>query len=111
MTQRSLKKGQNPSSWPSSLLLLCIRPCSGLILFSIQPAEAGRLVFLAAGDEALFVDAAAALAAMGTKSFYLGPAGAGEAYKRVCVCARVRVCVCVRARVCACVCPRPSRRW
>ena len=50
--------------------------------FSIGPAEAGRLIFLAAGDKSLFEDAAAALAAMGTKSLFLGPVGAGNCAHR-----------------------------
>jgi glyoxylate/succinic semialdehyde reductase len=43
----------------------------------------GQLVILAAGDAALYAEAAAAFGVMGKKSFYLGDAGAGAHMKLV----------------------------
>lgn len=54
-------------------------PVSG----SKGPAEQGQLIFLAAGDRALFDAAAGPLDAMGKRSFYLGDVGAGAHMKLV----------------------------
>lgn len=54
-------------------------PVSG----SKKPAEDGALVFLAAGDQSLFDDAAPAFEVMGKKSFYLGEVGNGARMKLV----------------------------
>ena len=50
---------------------------------STKPAEAGHLIFLAAGDKSLFDDAADMLQAMGKMSLFLGPVGAGTPIVRV----------------------------
>lgn len=52
-------------------------PVSG----SKKPAEDGALVFLCAGDESLYVDAAPALDVMGKKSFYFSEIGQGAQMK------------------------------
>ncbi|KAL6762565.1 6-phosphogluconate dehydrogenase [Haematococcus lacustris] len=54
-------------------------PVSG----SKKPAEDGKLIFLAAGDKALFDAATPALDVMGKASFYLGEVGAGANMKLV----------------------------
>jgi len=54
-------------------------PVSG----SKKPAEDGQLIFLAAGDKALFDECATALEAMGKKSLYLGETGGGARMKLV----------------------------
>jgi len=54
-------------------------PVSG----SKKPAEEGTLVILAAGDETLYADAAAALEAMGKKRVFLGDVGQGARMKLV----------------------------
>ncbi|KDP45174.1 hypothetical protein JCGZ_15039 [Jatropha curcas] len=54
-------------------------PVSG----SKQPAEAGQLVILAAGDEALYNEAIPAFDVMGKKSFFLGEIGNGAKMKLV----------------------------
>lgn len=43
----------------------------------------GQLIFLAAGDEALFKEAAPQFEAMGKASFYLGETGKGTEMKLV----------------------------
>ena len=50
---------------------------------STKPAEAGNLIFLAAGDKSLFDDAADMMQAMGKMSLFLGPVGAGTPMVRV----------------------------
>lgn len=54
-------------------------PVSG----SKAPAEQGKLIFLTAGDEALFTAVSAPLAAMGKAQYYLGEVGAGAKMKLV----------------------------
>lgn len=54
-------------------------PVSG----SKKPAEDGALVFLCAGDESLYHEAAPALNIMGKKSFYLGEVGRAAQMKLV----------------------------
>lgn len=54
-------------------------PVSG----SKKPAEDGALIFLTAGDEALFERASEALDAMGKSKFFLGEVGNGAAMKLV----------------------------
>ncbi|KAI8472738.1 MAG: 6-phosphogluconate dehydrogenase [Monoraphidium minutum] len=54
-------------------------PVSG----SKGPAEQGQLIFLCAGDRALFDAAAGPLDVMGKKAFYLGEVGAGAHMKLV----------------------------
>lgn len=54
-------------------------PVSG----SKKPAEEGTLVFLCAGDESLYRDAAPALQLMGKKSFYFQKVGQGAQMKLV----------------------------
>jgi len=54
-------------------------PVSG----SKKPAEDGALVFLCAGDDALYKEAIPALEVMGKKSFYFGEAGRGAKMKLV----------------------------
>ncbi len=54
-------------------------PVSG----SKKPAEDGTLVFLCAGDESLYRDAAPALQVMGKKSFYFKEVGQGAQMKLV----------------------------
>eukprot|EP00271_Cylindrocystis_brebissonii_P018806 TRINITY_DN546_c0_g2_i1.p1 TRINITY_DN546_c0_g2~~TRINITY_DN546_c0_g2_i1.p1 ORF type:complete len:300 (+),score=71.13 TRINITY_DN546_c0_g2_i1:255-1154(+) len=54
-------------------------PVSG----SKGPAQAGQLVIMAAGDEALFGEVAQAFDVMGKKTFYLGPVGGAARMKLV----------------------------
>eukprot|EP00197_Chlamydomonas_leiostraca_P011313 CAMPEP_0202865804 /NCGR_PEP_ID=MMETSP1391-20130828/6361_1 /ASSEMBLY_ACC=CAM_ASM_000867 /TAXON_ID=1034604 /ORGANISM="Chlamydomonas leiostraca, Strain SAG 11-49" /LENGTH=322 /DNA_ID=CAMNT_0049545681 /DNA_START=91 /DNA_END=1059 /DNA_ORIENTATION=- len=54
-------------------------PVSG----SKKPAEDGKLIFLTAGDQALFDAVAGPLGAMGKASFFLGEVGAGANMKLV----------------------------
>ncbi|KAF8058451.1 GLYR2 [Scenedesmus sp. PABB004] len=54
-------------------------PVSG----SKGPAEQGALIFLTAGDEALYAAAGGPLGVMGKASFFLGPVGAGARMKLV----------------------------
>ncbi|KAF8073093.1 NPF8.3 [Scenedesmus sp. PABB004] len=54
-------------------------PVSG----SKQPAVAGQLIILAAGDAALFAECGDAFGAMGKRSLFLGPVGAGARMKLV----------------------------
>ena len=54
-------------------------PVSG----SKKPAEDGQLIFLTAGDQALYVECKEALEAMGKKHLFLGKTGAGARMKLV----------------------------
>lgn len=60
--------------------VLCLQgPVSG----SKKPAIEGQLIILAAGDKGLFDECKDAFAAMGKRSLYLGPVGAGASMKLV----------------------------
>lgn len=59
------------------------RYLEGPVSGSKKPAIDGQLVIMAAGDQGLFEEVAAAFALMGKRSFYLGATGAAARMKLV----------------------------